>query len=240
MPTMTTVSFPLIKLDATSTNLIVNGALDAKFTVSMYYTDLPADSRVVIAMNGDYSSVKTFIPSVKTFPSGETVTSAQLKTLFGLAKIIDGDYFEVGLDVQMQDGNWYPAFNPQGISYSSGLMNQPGASPTIIFKAPLPIDAFVGKYVVDEPAEGWTYNVAFTRASITSLKIDKYWFSWPAVFTLDFDAKTYSMPKTDFGDGYAAIESGTIDPVTGTMVGNYTIYQNGAVAETGVHTYTKK
>ena len=103
-----------------------------------------------------------------------------------------------------------------------------------------PIGIFVGAYLVDEPAEGWTYTVNTTKGSDTTLKMDQYWASWPAIFTLNFTANTYAMALTDFGGGYSGIESGTITPTTGKMVGNYTIYQNGKAIETGVHTYTRK
>lgn len=103
-----------------------------------------------------------------------------------------------------------------------------------------PIGIFVGAYLVDEPAEGWTYTVNTTKASNTTLKMDQYWASWPAIFTLDFTANTYNLPRTNFGGGYEGIESGTITPATGKMVGTYTIYKNGVSIETGVHTYTKK
>ena len=116
-------------------------------------------------------------------------------------------------------------------------------SPVWSFTVFEPIGVFVGAYTADEPAETYTYPVNFTKATATTLNIDAYWNSWPAVFTLDFTANTYSMALTDFGGGYSGIESGTIDPKTGTMVGTYTIYQTkaGVTApiETGVHTYTK-
>lgn len=113
-----------------------------------------------------------------------------------------------------------------------------------------PIGIFVGNYNVDEPAEDWNYDVSFIKLSPNTLQIgngafkyDGYWASWTAVYTLDFTNNTYSMPKTTFSGGYAGMESGTIDPATGTMVGNYTIWQTKAgvekVIEEGVHTYTK-
>ena len=117
------------------------------------------------------------------------------------------------------------------------------SSPTWSFTIFEPIGIFVGDYTADEPAEAYSYPVTFTKASDTTLNIDAYWNSWPAVFTLDFTANTFSMAKTDFGGGYEGIESGTIDPATGTMVGTYTIWQTKAgvtsVIEEGVHTYTK-
>lgn len=123
--------------------------------------------------------------------------------------------------------------------------------PTWSFTIFEPIGIFVGNYNVDEPAEDWTYDVSFKKLTANTLKIgngagkyDGWWASWPAVFTLDFAKNTYSMPKTDFGGGYEGVESGTINQTTGTMVGNYTIWQTKAgvtkIIEEGVHTYTKK
>jgi len=101
------------------------------------------------------------------------------------------------------------------------------------------IMTYTGKYTVDEPAEAWTYPVTLTKASATTVKIDQYWASWPAIFTINISALTYSMALTDFGGGYTGIESGIIDPKTGKLVGSYTIWSGGKVAEQGVHTYTK-
>ena len=116
-----------------------------------------------------------------------------------------------------------------------------------------PINAFVGLYNVDEPAEGWNYDVSFVRLTSSTIQIgngtagkyDGWWASWTATFTLDLTAKTYSMAKTDFGGGYFGQESGTIDAATGTMTGNYTVWSTDkagvvSIAEEGVHTYTKK
>jgi hypothetical protein len=241
IPKVTKVSFPLVTVDSTSDVLIINGVLNGKFHVDMFYKDYPVDSRIVVAMNGNYASTKIFVASLKTFPSAQNITGAQLMQLFGLTAIAPGDYFEIGLDVQMQDGVWYPAFNPMGIAYGAGPMNLPGASPIITFKAPLPIDTFVGNYTADEPAEAYSYGVSFKRVSTTAVSTANYWNSgWTAVFTIDFVNKTYSMPNTTWDSGYSGIESGTVDLVTGKMVGNYIIYHNGTSIEEGVHTYTKK
>jgi hypothetical protein len=103
-----------------------------------------------------------------------------------------------------------------------------------------PIGIFVGDFTADEPAEAYTYPISFAKASPTTLQTDNYWNSgWTAIFTLDFTANTYSMPLTTWSGGYSGIESGTIDPATGTIKGNYTIYHNAVSIEQGVHTYTK-
>ena len=115
------------------------------------------------------------------------------------------------------------------------------------FTAVQPIDAFVGVYTCDEPAEGWTYTVSFAKLTATTLQIgngagsyDGWWASWTSVFTLDFTNNTYSMPLIDFGGGYSGEESGTLDPATGTITGTYTVYKKGVSIETGTHTYTKQ
>ena len=102
-----------------------------------------------------------------------------------------------------------------------------------------PVSIFIGSYTVDEPAEGWTYKVNLSKISETALGIDLYWASWPATFTIDLTANTYSLPRTNFGGGYEGQESGTMDPATGTLKGTYTIWYKGAIAEQGPHTYTK-
>ncbi|NVO19123.1 MAG: hypothetical protein HXX13_05450 [Bacteroidetes bacterium] len=104
-----------------------------------------------------------------------------------------------------------------------------------------PIMTYTGNYLADEPAENYSYDVTFVNASATSVSTDNYWNSgWTAVFEIDFTNLTYTMPYTEFSSGYAAIESGIVDPTTGKMTGTYTIWHNGVNAEQGVHTYTKK
>ena len=111
--------------------------------------------------------------------------------------------------------------------------------PTWSFTIFEPIGIFVGDFLADEPAEAYSYDVSFDKTGDNTLHTGNYWNSgWDATFTLDFTANTYSMPLTTWG-AYSAIESGTIDPETGTMVGDYIIYKDGVSIEEGVHTYTK-
>ena len=113
-------------------------------------------------------------------------------------------------------------------------------SPTWSFTVFEPIGIFVGSFNCDEPAEAYSYGVSFTKTSDNTLKTTNYWNSgWTGIFTLNFTANTYSMPLTTFQTGWTGLESGTINPANGKMVGTYTIWQNGVLNETGVHTYTK-
>jgi hypothetical protein len=104
-----------------------------------------------------------------------------------------------------------------------------------------PIGVYVGTYyVVDEG--GYDYELDFTKKTDVILQTDNYWDSgWHAEFNMNFTNNTFNMPLTSWlGGSYSAIESGTLDPVTGTMTTTYTIYHPaGVVIETGVHVYTK-
>jgi len=131
MPEVQLVTLPKLAFDATSDRLILDGVYTGKIVFDTYYKDLPADANIVIAMNGNYSSPKTFKTGVSTFPLTQALGSADLKTLFGLSTIVAGNYFEVGMDVKMQNGTWYPAFNPKGVAYGSGPVNLPGSSPIL-------------------------------------------------------------------------------------------------------------
>ena len=104
-----------------------------------------------------------------------------------------------------------------------------------------PIMTFTGLYLCDEPAEAYSYDVTFTKASATTIKTVNYWNSgWTATFTLDLVKMSFIMTSYTFSAGWTGVESGVIDPVTGTMTGYYSLWKGGVVQETGIHTYTKK
>jgi hypothetical protein len=133
----------------------------------------------------------------------------------------------------------------QGLTYYWSVtmidaFNEKVYSPVWSFTVFEPIGIFVGAFNADEPAESYSYDVNFSKVNATTLSCDNYWNSaWVVPFTLDFTANTYSFPLTTFATGWTGIESGTIDPATGTMVGTYTIWHNAAIYEEGTHTYTK-
>lgn len=116
-------------------------------------------------------------------------------------------------------------------------------SPTFSFSIFDPITAFVGTYhTVDNG--GYAYDLDFTVKSHTILQTENYWDSgWHAEFAMDFVNNTFDMPLTVWvagANGWSGIESGTLDPATGTMVTTYTIYHPAGVSiETGTHTYVK-
>lgn len=208
MPEVTNVAFPLITLDAKSDILIQGGVLNGVFNVDMYWDDKPVDSRVVVVMNGDYKNIKVLTESVKTFPTAQTLTDTKLLSMFGLSTIKPGDNFRVGLDVQMQDGKWYPAFNPEGVAYGSGPSNLPGASPTIVFKAvcALNIDEFVGTASIKDPfwVEG-TYAAVIEKVDDTHLKIKNFAeFDGDIIITINKSTHTVKVDKQVYDKNLAA------------------------------------
>ncbi len=209
MPDCTKTAFPLLTLDASSDKKISSGVLNAKFTVDMYYKDYPQSARLVVARNGDYSNVKVLKSDVSTFPSVQTLTADQLKQLFGLVDITTGDYFEVGLDVQMEDGNWYPAFNPKGVAYGSGSMNLVGASPILTFKAvcTLVMDDFVGTANIDDANfYGGAYTASLEKVDATHLKIKNFaTCAGDVILTINPDTYGVTVAQQVFDANLAAL-----------------------------------
>lgn len=203
MPDVINVTLPKINFEATSEKLILDGVYNGKFVVDTYYKDLPTDGKIVIAMNGNYTNLKTFKTGINTFPSTQTITSDNLKQLFGISTIIAGDYFEIGLDVMMQDGKWYPSFNPSGVAYGSGSVNLPGSSPILKLAAvcALNLDNFVGTVSIEDPDfyEG-VYSTTIEKVDATHLKINNYAEEGGSiVLTIDPSTRAITVPKQVWG-----------------------------------------
>jgi hypothetical protein len=220
MPAVTKVTFPLITFDPTSAKLILDGVYSGKFIVDTYYKDLPVNSRIVIARNGDYTNVKTFKTDITTFPITEPITNTDLTTLFGIAAIATPDYFEIGLDVMMQDGKWYPAFNPNGVAYGSGLFSLAGAAPILKIKTAcaLNLDAFVGPVTVNDPDfYGGTYAATIQKIDATHLKLVSFATSAGSIIlTIDPSSLSVTVAKQVY-----AANAGFLDP-------SYAVYTNVA------------
>src|ERR1700761_4445990 len=138
LPTSARVPAPLLTVDPTGDPTIAVQNADAfngKFKVALYFPDVkPQKFDIVVIKNNDITNVKTIDANVTSFPSTFTITGAQLHTLFGAA-IVLGDSFTIGANVTAQDGTVYLAFPPVGTAYGSGILAQPGFSPTVTFAA---------------------------------------------------------------------------------------------------------
>ncbi len=209
MPDVTQVAFPKITIDPTSDVLIQGGSLNGVFSVGFYYeNDKSTDAKLVVAMNGNYNNVKVVVPSITTFPSAQTLTDEKLSSLFGLTTINAGDYFEVGLDVQMADGKWYPAFNAKGVGYGSGPMNLPGSQPIIKFKSvcALDVNQFVGSAtIVDKFWYEGTYTATVEKVDDTHIKIKNYaGFAGDVVVTINPKTHAVVVDKQVYDTNLAA------------------------------------
>ncbi|MEO6850943.1 MAG: hypothetical protein ABI203_05350 [Mucilaginibacter sp.] len=128
---------PLITIESTADQTISAQNPDAfsgKIKIATFYgnTLAPVKFNIVIIKNGDATTVKTLQTGVATVPETLTLTGTQLHTLFGAA-IVAGDSFDIGADIIMADGTKYTAFGTTGAPYSTGILSQPGFSPSAKF-----------------------------------------------------------------------------------------------------------
>ena len=145
---------PLLVKDATANPSISPSDPEnfvGRFTIDEYFEsgDNPQKVDVVIIKNGNKGNVKTIKTDITTFPATVEVTGTQLISLFG-GTIVLGDLFQIGVDITSTSGKKFEAFPATGNAYASGIVAQPGASPTIAYLAACTFDknAFNGNYKV--------------------------------------------------------------------------------------------
>lgn len=206
MPEMSNTALPKITKEPNSDVLIQSGVLNGKFKVDLFYKDVPKDANLVIVMNEVYSNPKV-LKNIKTYPTVETITEKQLQTLFGISQINIGDKFELGLDILMDDNIWYPAFRTNGPNYGSGVLNLPGSSPIISYRAvcKFVIDEYVGTATIKDPFwyEG-TYSAVIEKVDASHLKIKNYAeFAGDVTLTINPD-HTVTVPKQVYDKNLAA------------------------------------
>jgi len=134
------VPAPLLTIDPTGDAIISAQAPDAftgKYVVGLYYPTGPKPAKfdIVVMKNGNPANVKVLATNVTVFPTTLTVTGVQLRTLFGTAVAL-GDTYDLGANITTTDGGVYPAFPTNGAAaFSTGILSQPGFSPTVRFAA---------------------------------------------------------------------------------------------------------
>jgi hypothetical protein len=136
---LTRIPAPLITIDTTADQTISAQTPDAfsgRIKIASYYGNNIAPDKfdIVVIKNGDASNVKTLKAGVATVPTTLAVTGTQLHTLFGAA-VVAGDSFDIGANIILPDGTVYPAFSTTSAAYSTGILSQPGFSPTARFVA---------------------------------------------------------------------------------------------------------
>ncbi|MBC7887361.1 MAG: hypothetical protein H7Z13_05685 [Ferruginibacter sp.] len=187
IPSLTRVPVPLIVTVANS-EAVIDVTRDpalfkGNFNVGLLFPQdvLPRKFDIVIIKNGNKANVKTFKTDIASFPSSLEVTGAQLIAMFG-TPIILGDFFDIGADITLPDGQKLEAFPAVGTQFAGGTANIPGSGTFLRYTAicRFNIDEFVGdfKVLVDEwvdylPGE----TVTLTRVDATHLS-----FKYPTTF----------------------------------------------------------
>ncbi|MFT3681482.1 MAG: hypothetical protein QM791_14510 [Ferruginibacter sp.] len=126
---MERVPLPSVLRDATSDKFISPvdpASFHGKLNIGLFYPEdvKPQKFDVVVMKNGNASVVKTLKADVTSFPTSVEITGAQLADLFGAA-IVEGDKFDVSVDITTNTGKKYPAFSTVGTAYGAGI---PGAA----------------------------------------------------------------------------------------------------------------
>lgn len=147
-----------------------------KFTVSLYFADAKAPTKVdiVVRKNGSAANVKLFKAGVTTLPATFSITSAELATLFGAAVAL-GDTYDFAPNIYIGD-RMFEAFPATGAGTGAGVIAMPLYSEFSRFAAICAYDPSIyqGNFVVVSDGFG-----DFSPGEIVALtKIDNTSFSF--------------------------------------------------------------
>lgn len=233
LPDLIRVPQPQITKDASGDGTISRDnplGFQGKFIVDVYFDiDVkPQKFDIVAIKNDDKSKIVTIQQNVTTFPTTVNVTGQQLTDLFG-EPIVLGDKFTIGANVTTQSGQLIEAFPKNATAFGSGVINQPGASPTINYIAvcPFNFDAFLGQVTVEDPGFWGDYSATITKESDDTWRVSGWVESPTYSFLIKVNAATQTvtiakqvygptLPTTSFTN--PAVEgNGTVNACTTEM-----------------------
>ncbi|CAL1521397.1 hypothetical protein [Chitinophaga sp. MM2321] len=183
---------------------------NSAFSMDLYFKDgeKPKKMDLKVAMDGDYTNVKTLQADITTFPVKQEVTGVQLAQLFGIAPedVTTGQYFEIRPDITLPDGSVLPAFQQLIIDgvptntepYGSDGLNFPESNVTITYKkvCPLKLEEYLGTDNILTVDDKDFYEASYP----VTVKIEgntwtfKGWVELPnAVVTMTLDPRTYKV-----------------------------------------------
>ena len=196
-----------------STDLNISGqdphSFTGKFTLDQYFkTDNGYTSfDVVVIKNGDPSSVQVLQQNVTSIPAEFTVTGDQLTTLFG-AEIVAGDFFDIGADVTLTNGQKIEAFPVDGNpNYDPNVFTLPGLQPiTIRYASLCQFDAteYDGDFVVVQ--DDWQDYQPGDVIPVTMIDATHVSFEYaaldaqPIIVEVDLASNTTSVENQYFGN----------------------------------------
>ncbi len=209
LPELTRFPLPTLTVDASTSKIIspsTASTYNGKITVDVYFkNDVPPKQYdLVVQKNG--GAVKVLQAGISTFPTTVSFTGTQLATLFG-EPIKTCDYFDFGVNVTTQAGDTYEAFPTTGKSYASGVVAQPGATPTQKFTTKVEFNAadFNGNFVVVE--DEWADYKAGDIVPLTLVSPTEVSFKYavdpgtaqPIVMKVDPNTLAVSVAKQYYG-----------------------------------------
>lgn len=128
---------PQFSIDS-SADLSISGqdpsSFTGKFTLDQYFTTDHSYKSfdIVVRKSGDNAAIKVLQADVTQLPANVTVTGEQLKTLFS-ADIETTDFFDIGADVTLTNGQKIEAFPSDGNpNYDPNISTYPNLAPFTI------------------------------------------------------------------------------------------------------------
>lgn len=214
LPGLTRVPIPLLVAAPTSSTVIVPSTLSSfngQLVLDMYFKNdrPPRKYDLVVIKNGIKGSVKTLKADITTFPSNVSFTGPQLETLFG-EPVKTCDYFDVGVDITLSNGEKLLAFPTTGASYAAGIFAQPGANAVVRYTTKVEFNAadYSGDFevVTDEWADYGVGDIVTVTVISPAQVSFKYKPSDPQPIVVSVDPNTLktSVTKQIYGSGYPA------------------------------------
>ena len=187
-------------------------AFQGKFSVGVYYTSdiQPSKYDVVIRKNNDDTTVQVFRKDIMSFPTSLTLSANDLEALFG-TPVMQGDNYDISVDVYTTAGKKYQAFPLVGKGFGSSIPQQPGAITSIRYSAPCPYhdDVYQGDFKILE--DEWADYGSGDVAAITRIDATHFSFEYgapdalPIIVTVDPLTNETSVAKQIYSpSGYGA------------------------------------
>lgn len=187
-------------------------AFQGKFSVGVYYTSdiQPSKYDVVIRKNNNDTTVQVFRKDITSFPTSLSLKAQDLETLFG-TPVMQGDNYDISVDVYTASGKKFQAFPLVGSGYGSGIAQQPGAITSIRYSAPCPYhdDVYQGNFKILE--DEWADYAAGDVVVVTRIDATHFSFKYavpdalPIIVTVDPLTNESSVAKQIYSpSGYGA------------------------------------
>lgn len=148
-------------------------SFSSKVKVDLYFPDSekPDYLDLVVIKNGNAGNAKFLERNISSFPTEVAIDGQLLTELFG-EDILAGDRFDIGANYIKGDKTYSAFIDVEGgEGYGSGIVTQPGASPTVSYSAicGFDIDAFIGDGKFEVVSDAWADYMPEQPVTVTKL-----------------------------------------------------------------------